>query len=100
MRNPSNINIPFSSINRTLTKKELRSYLMFLDVEFKETVVLCDSIKTWDFEMATLEEVYLLKDDMVMPKEKDFLIAEAEKEGRRNYEKQYNWDSSLIRRTL
>ena len=76
--------VPFSLVNRLLTKKEITS---LIDVIYrrcggKMTVEFCDRLMTLGFSWACRSGISLGKDDLVIPESKTRLIDESQKEVR------------------
>ncbi len=74
--------IPFSSVNKTLTKKELTKIIeySYANVGKRATVVFLDNIKKLGFEYATKSGISICMADMHIPSKKAELIREAEHE--------------------
>ncbi len=74
--------IPFSMINKELTKKELSKLLEYIyKISGKrETVVFLDNLKRLGFYYATKSGISICIDDMHIPSKKNELIKEAEQE--------------------
>ncbi|MFZ3137244.1 MAG: DNA-directed RNA polymerase subunit beta' [Thermodesulfovibrionales bacterium] len=74
--------IPFSSVNKTLTKKELTKIIeySYANAGKRATVVFLDNIKKLGFEYATKSGVSICMADMHIPSKKAELIREAEHE--------------------
>ena len=77
---PRNKSVPFSMINRLLTKKEITE---LIDVVYrhcgqKETVIFCDRIMTLGFGYAAKAGISFGKDDLLVPDEKTNLVEEAQ----------------------
>ncbi|MBA3060811.1 MAG: DNA-directed RNA polymerase subunit beta', partial [Nitrospirae bacterium] len=74
--------IPFSSVNKTLTKKELTKIIeySYANAGKRATVVFLDDIKKLGFEYATKSGVSICMADMHIPSKKAELIREAEHE--------------------
>lgn len=87
---PKNPKISFDLVNQTLTSKEIGN---LVDVVFrhcgqKETVIFVDRIMGLGFTHTTRGGISFGKDDLIIPQEKDGLIAQA-KEMVSEYEQQY-----------
>ncbi|RME86810.1 MAG: DNA-directed RNA polymerase subunit beta', partial [Zetaproteobacteria bacterium] len=82
--------IPFSEINRELTKKDVGALieLSYRVAGKKKTVLFADRLKNLGFEFATLSGASFALEDVVIPKAKAKLVAAAEKEVAR-VQKQY-----------
>ncbi|MDP1759512.1 MAG: DNA-directed RNA polymerase subunit beta', partial [Thermodesulfovibrionales bacterium] len=74
--------IPFSAVNKTLTKKELTKIVeySYANAGKRATVVFLDDIKKLGFEYATKSGVSICMADMHIPSKKGELIREAEHE--------------------
>ena len=74
--------IPFASVNKTLTKKELTKIVeySYANAGKRATVVFLDNIKKLGFEYATKSGVSICMADMHIPSKKAELIREAEHE--------------------
>ncbi len=88
---PKRKNVPFSLLNRLLTKREISH---MIDVVYrhcgqKETVIFCDRIMGLGFSYACRAGISFGKDDMVIPDNKDKLVDET-RDLVREYEQQYN----------
>jgi DNA-directed RNA polymerase subunit beta' len=72
--------IPFSVINKTLTKKEISRIINYVyrKAGTKETVVFADQIMYTGFRMSTKAGISFCLDDIVVPEEKVTLLAAAE----------------------
>jgi DNA-directed RNA polymerase subunit beta' len=72
--------IPFSVINRTLTKKEVSRVLnrVYRSCGTKDTVVFADQIMYAGFRMSTRAGISFCLDDIVIPEEKATILAAAE----------------------
>jgi DNA-directed RNA polymerase subunit beta' len=71
--------IPFSYINRVMSKKQVAD---LIDASFrlagtKETVILADKLKETGFRFSTLAGISICLDDMVIPKNKETYINKA-----------------------
>ena len=89
--------IPFKYINKDLDKRAISE---LFDVSYriaglKETVLLADQIMYTGFKYSTISGVSIGVDDMVIPKEKEKIIAKSEKQVK-DIDKQYN--SGLLTR--
>src|SRR3546814_320273 len=82
--------VPFSLINRLLTKKEITSVLdvVYRHCGQKETVIFADRMMQTGFAYACRAGISFGKDDMVIPKAKAQLVSEAS-ERVKEYENQY-----------
>jgi DNA-directed RNA polymerase subunit beta' len=74
--------LPFSLVNRELTKKAISSLInaCYRQVGIKESVVFADKLMYTGFHHATRAGVSIGVEDMVVPDEKGRIIAEAEHE--------------------
>jgi len=74
--------IPFSAINKVLTKKEVAHLIeeCYRLAGRKATVLLADRLKEFGFEFATRSGSSFALVDVVVPKDKAKLVAQAEKE--------------------
>ncbi|MCX5717782.1 MAG: DNA-directed RNA polymerase subunit beta' [Nitrospirae bacterium] len=74
--------IPFSSVNKTLTKKELTKIIeySYANAGKRETVVFLDNLEKLGFEYATKSGMSICMADMHIPSKKAELIREAEHE--------------------
>ncbi|MGQ0621454.1 MAG: DNA-directed RNA polymerase subunit beta' [Panacagrimonas sp.] len=72
--------IPFSVINKTLTKKEVSKVLnrVYRSCGTKDTVVFADQIMYAGFRMSTKSGISFCLDDIVVPDEKAAILAAAE----------------------
>ncbi len=87
---PRNKAVPFSMINRLLTKKEITE---LIDVVYrhcgqKETVIFCDRIMSLGFGYAAKAGISFGKDDLLVPEAKIKLVEEAQNEVK-EFEQQY-----------
>jgi DNA-directed RNA polymerase subunit beta' len=74
--------VPFSTINKVMTKKELSN---LVDVCYrlagnKETVILADKLKAIGFQYSTVAGISISINDMVIPEGKPAIIARASEE--------------------
>ncbi len=77
---PRNKSVPFSTINRLLTKKEITD---LIDVVYrhcgqKDTVIFCDRIMSLGFSYAAKAGISFGKDDLLVPEAKTKLVEEAQ----------------------
>ena len=87
---PKDKNIPYSTINRLLTKKEVTNVIdvVYRHAGQKEAVMFADRMMKIGFTNACKAGVSFGKNDMVIPEEKYTLLAQAE--GRvKEFEQQY-----------
>jgi DNA-directed RNA polymerase subunit beta' len=87
---PRHKSVPFSLINRLLTKKEITE---LIDVVYrhcgqKETVIFCDRIMALGFGHACRAGISFGKDDLIVPAAKNKLIEAAQGEVK-EFERQY-----------
>jgi DNA-directed RNA polymerase subunit beta' len=87
---PRNINVPFSLINRLLTKKEIQNVIdvVYRHCGQKETVIFADRVMALGYNHAFKAGISFGKDDLVIPPEKDTLVTETEDKVK-EYEQQY-----------
>ncbi|MBL6752268.1 MAG: DNA-directed RNA polymerase subunit beta' [Nevskia sp.] len=72
--------IPFATVNKTLTKKEIGRVINFVyrRVGMKDTVVFADQLMYTGFRMSTKAGISFCLDDIMVPEEKVRILAEAE----------------------
>jgi DNA-directed RNA polymerase subunit beta' len=72
--------IPFSLINRALTKKIVSQVInhVYRRAGTKETVIFADQIMYMGFRMSTRAGISFCVDDMVIPEEKGTIVSQAE----------------------
>jgi len=87
---PKHKNVPFSLINRLLTKKEIQNVIdvVYRHCGQKETVIFADRIMGLGYSNAFKAGISFGKDDLVIPPEKETLVAETEAKAK-EYEQQY-----------
>ena len=87
---PRNPKISFDLINQLLTKKVIGSVIdsVYRHCGQKETVIFCDRIMGMGFEYACRAGISFGKDDMIIPPEKEEIVAETQKLAK-EYEQQY-----------
>ncbi|MEQ8193096.1 MAG: DNA-directed RNA polymerase subunit beta', partial [Rhodospirillales bacterium] len=87
---PRHPNVPFSLINRLLTKKEISTVLdeVYRHCGQKETVIFADHIMTMGFGYACRAGISFGKDDLVVPLSKEKLVGETETKVK-EFEQQY-----------
>ncbi|MFN2365413.1 MAG: DNA-directed RNA polymerase subunit beta', partial [Desulfurivibrionaceae bacterium] len=75
-------NIPFSKVNKVLGKKELAQLVdyTYRHSGTKNTVLLADRLKDLGYEHSTLAGISISINDMMIPVNKDDILAKAEKE--------------------
>ena len=73
--------MPFKTINKVLTKKELAKLIdyAYRHVGTKATVILADRLKDIGYEYATRVAISISINDMMIPVEKDEILGKAEK---------------------
>ena len=76
---PRNINVPFDTVNQTLTKKELTNMidLVYRHCGQKESVIFCDRLMKLGFKHACTSGISIGKDDLIIPESKKDLVADA-----------------------
>ena len=87
---PRHVDVPFSLINRVLTKKEISS---IIDVVYrycgqKRTVIFCDKMMALGFSYACKAGISFGKDDLIIPEAKQTLV-NAARDRVAEYEQQY-----------
>jgi DNA-directed RNA polymerase subunit beta' len=87
---PKSHKVPFETINRLLTKKEIGDVIdiVYRHTGQKETVLFADGIMSLGFRHAFQAGISFGKDDMVIPAEKEPLVEET-KTLVKDYEQQY-----------
>jgi DNA-directed RNA polymerase subunit beta' len=87
---PDHPNISFDMVNRLLTKKEISNVIdqVYRHCGQKETVIFCDRLMTLGFTQACKAGISFGKDDLVVPPEKERLVAAAQAKVK-EYEQQY-----------
>ncbi len=87
---PRNKNIPFSVINRLLTKKDVQNVIdtVYRHCGQKETVLFADRLMQLGFKWACRAGFSFGKDDLIIPKAKETLIAKAQEQVK-EFEQQY-----------
>jgi len=87
---PLHPNLPFSLVNRLLTKKQVSDVIdaVYRHCGQKETVIFADRLMGLGFRHAAMAGISFGKDDMVVPASKAELIART-KEEVKEYEQQY-----------
>jgi DNA-directed RNA polymerase subunit beta' len=75
-------NLPFSLINRVMTKKALRSLVneSYRTEGIKSTVILSDRLKDIGYQYATSSGISISIGDMIIPSQKGAIIEKAEQE--------------------
>jgi len=75
-------NLPFSLINRVMTKKALRSLVneSYRTEGIKSTVILSDRLKDIGYKYATSSGISISIGDMIIPSQKGAIIEKAEQE--------------------
>jgi DNA-directed RNA polymerase subunit beta' len=71
--------VPFSAVNKVMTKKELSNLVdtCYRLADSKETVILADRLKDIGFKYANLAGISICLDDMVIPEGKPAIIEKA-----------------------
>jgi DNA-directed RNA polymerase subunit beta' len=74
--------VPFSVVNKVMNKKELAWLIdyTYRHAGTKETVILADRLKDLGFEYATLAGISICVNDMIIPVNKEDILAKSEKE--------------------
>ncbi|MGF7151380.1 DNA-directed RNA polymerase subunit beta' [Sphingomonas zeicaulis] len=87
---PKSHKVPFETINRLLTKKEIGDVIdiVYRHTGQKETVLFADAIMSLGFRHAFRAGISFGKDDMIIPAEKDGLVDET-RALVKDYEQQY-----------
>ncbi len=87
---PQSAIIPFSLVNRLLTKKEVTEVIdmVYRHCGQKETVIFCDKLMSLGFAWSCRAGISFGKDDMIIPKAKERLVGEAEAQVK-EFEQQY-----------
>jgi DNA-directed RNA polymerase subunit beta' len=87
---PKHPNVPFSLINRLLTKKEITTVIdsVYRHCGQKETVIFADRMMGMGFAQACKAGISFGKDDLIIPESKQRLVADAQ-EKVKEYEQQY-----------
>jgi DNA-directed RNA polymerase subunit beta' len=82
--------LPFELVNKTLKKKEISKLInaSFRRVGLRETVILADKLMYTGFSFATRAGISFCVDDMLVPQEKQAILAAAEEEVK-EIERQY-----------
>ena len=87
---PRHPNVPFSLINRLLTKKEITEVIdiVYRHCGQKDTVIFADKVMSLGFSWSTKAGISFGKDDMIIPDAKHELVGSAESEVK-EFEQQY-----------
>jgi DNA-directed RNA polymerase subunit beta' len=87
---PRNTKVPFSLINRLLTKKDVQNVIdiVYRHCGQKETVIFADRIMGLGYSHACRAGISFGKDDLVIPPSKTVLVGETENRVK-EYEQQY-----------
>jgi DNA-directed RNA polymerase subunit beta' len=87
---PLNANVPFSVVNKQLTKKNVSDVidLVYRHCGQKEAVIFCDRMMGLGFRHAARAGISFGKDDMVIPDSKPALVSATQAEVR-EFEQQY-----------
>lgn len=88
---PKNHKIKFNLVDRILSKKNVSEIidLVYRYCGQKETVILCDKLKTLGFKHAFKAAISFGKDDLIIPKTKEKFVNDAKKLVE-DYESQYS----------
>jgi len=88
-------NLPFSTVNKALKKKEISRLInaSFRRCGLRDTVIMADQLMYTGFAYATRAGISICVDDMLVPQQKNELIAAAEKEV---HEIQTQYTSGLV----
>jgi DNA-directed RNA polymerase subunit beta' len=87
---PRHKDLPFALINQVMTKKEVTNLIdtVYRHCGQKETVIFCDRMMKLGFRNACTAGISFGKDDMIIPKEKATMVADATAKVA-EYEQQY-----------
>ena len=87
---PRNPNVPFTSLNKVLTKKEISNLIdtVYRHCGQKDTVIFADQMMQLGFRWACIAGISFGKDDLIIPEEKHTLVDEA-KTKVKEFEQQY-----------
>ncbi|HXV25662.1 MAG TPA: DNA-directed RNA polymerase subunit beta' [Alphaproteobacteria bacterium] len=87
---PLHPQVPFSLINRVLTKKEITNVIdvVYRHCGQKETVIFADRMMNLGFSFACKAGISFGKDDLIIPQSKHKLVVEAQQKVK-EYEQQY-----------
>jgi len=87
---PKHPNLPLSLVNRLLTKKEITNVIdaVYRHCGQKETVIFADRMMGLGFHFACRAGISFGKDDLIVPKAKERLVADAQRKVK-EYEQQY-----------
>jgi|TARA_R110001599_G_scaffold344368_2_gene567824 DNA-directed RNA polymerase subunit beta' len=87
---PKNPNLPFSVINKLMTKKEVQSVIdqVYRHCGQKDTVIFADRLMTLGFGHACRAGISFGKDDLIIPDAKQELVDQAHSEVK-EFEQQY-----------
>ncbi len=87
---PRHPNLPIDLLNRLLTKKEITNVIdaVYRHCGQKETVIFADRLMGMGFSYACKAGISFGKDDLIIPKAKEKLVADAQKKVK-EYEQQY-----------
>ncbi len=87
---PKHVNVPFSLVNRILTKKDVTNVIdvVYRHCGQKETVIFCDRMMQLGFAQACRAGISFGKDDLIIPASKEKLVGEAQDKVK-EYEQQY-----------
>ena len=78
---PKHANLPLDLVNREMRKREVGEALdqVYRWCGQKETVIFCDRLMSLGFTYASRAGISIGKDDLIIPDEKESLVAEARK---------------------
>ncbi len=87
---PRHRNVPFSLINRLLTKKDIQNVIdvVYRHCGQKETVIFADRVMALGYARACRAGISFGKDDLVIPASKEGMVLETEQRVK-EYEQQY-----------
>jgi DNA-directed RNA polymerase subunit beta' len=87
---PLHAAVPFSLINKVLTKKEISELIdiVYRHCGQKETVIFCDRLMALGFSYACRAGISFGKDDLLIPKAKEKLVDDAQSQVK-EFEQQY-----------
>lgn len=87
---PRHPDLPFSLINRVLTKKDVTAVIdaVYRHCGQKETVIFCDRMMKLGFRYAAMAGISFGKDDLVIPVQKTQMV-ESAKDKVKEFEQQY-----------
>jgi DNA-directed RNA polymerase subunit beta' len=84
------VGTPFSHVNKVMDKKAIANLIdqVYRSCKDKETVLLCDNLRTLGFHFSTKAGISICIDDMIIPKKKEELLNKSFNEARQ-VENQY-----------